>query len=159
MNKYITSSIVLITVIITITVLFKMVNYVGIVGEKVQSEKPIIICNPDAPIDQQQCYWTAHIHITVRVFHQGKELPIGYEQGNLQKGHTHAAKNLLHWHGLLPVNPSTKQILDSSVFRVDKIPTDLHIQLPGKPRFIVNGKEKEGSYEWNDGDTVEIYYE
>ncbi len=160
MNKYITSSLILIAVVSGIFILFKMVNYIGIVGEKVQSEKPTVICsNPNAPPDQQKCYWTAHIHTQVKVFHQGKEFPLGYEQGDLQKGHTHVTKNVLHWHGLLPVNPFTKQIIDSSAFRIDKIPLDLHIQLPGKPRFIVNGKEKDGSHKWKDGDTVEIYYD
>jgi len=137
-----------------------MVNYVGIIGEKVQSEKPMVICsNPNAPPGQQKCYWTAHIHVQVKVFHRSKEFSLGYEQGNLQKGHTHAKKNKLHWHGLLPADSSTKQITDSSVFRIDKIPEDLGIQLPGKPRFIVNDKEKDRSYRWKDGDTVEIYYD
>jgi hypothetical protein len=160
MNKYITNVLILIAAISGLFLLFKLVNYVGIVGENVQSEKPMVICsNQNASPDQQKCHWTAHIHAQVKIFHKGKEVSIGYEQGDLQKGHTHAKKNKLHWHGLLPVDPTTKQIIDSSEFRIEKIPNDLNIQLSGKRRFVVNGKEKDGSYEWKDGDIVEIYYE
>lgn len=159
MNKYITSGLVLIVVLLAGFIIFKLALRVGTAGENVQSEKPMVICSPhNAPADQQKCYWTAHIHVGVKIFNKGKEVPIGFEQGALEKGHTHAQKNKLHWHGLIPVDTKTKEF-DTSAFRIDKIPGDLKVSLPGNPRFIVNGKQEEGSYLWHDGDEVEIYYE
>ncbi len=159
MNKYISNGLILIMVLWAGFTIFKLAVRVGTVGENAQSEKPMVICSPqDAPADQQKCYWTAHIHTTVKIFSKGKEIPIGFEQGILEKGHTHAQKNKLHWHGLIPADPKTKEF-DKTAFRIDKIPGDLNISLPGTPRFIVNDKQEDGSYLWQDGDKVEIYYE
>lgn len=159
MHKYISSSLIIVGVVFAIFLLFKLVKHVGVTGEQVQSERPMVICSSQDALSSQRCYWTAHIHAQVSIFHKGKELDIGYEQGDLQRVHTHATKNKLHWHGLLSVDQSTKKITDTVAFRVDTIPQDLNIELKGDPSFIVNGIETDGAYQWQDGDKIEIYYE
>lgn len=129
-------------------------------GEKVQSEQPLVICNPPSvPPEQQTCYWTAHIHFTLKVLGEAREIPLGFELGDLRAMHTHAEKETVHWHGLIPVNPKTKEVTDWSILRVEKIPGDLKVSTEGTPRFIVNSKEVEPSYTWKDGDSIEIHYE
>lgn len=128
-------------------------------GEKVQSEKLLVICNPpQAPPEKQQCFWTAHIHAAVKVFKGGELVNLGFEQGDLNGVHTHSEKDLIHWHGLIPADAQTKEVKDWSALRVDKMPQDLGLTLEGQPRFFINGKEVEPSYTWQDEDAVEIRY-
>jgi len=129
-------------------------------GENVQSEKPLIICQPqDALPDQQKCFWTAHIHAHMQVFRGSTEIPVGFEQGELEKSHTHTEQNKIHWHGLIPVDPNTKEVKDWSLFKIENLPRDLKLSLEGQPKFIVNSKGVNPSYIWQDGDHVEIHYE
>lgn len=126
-------------------------------GERVQSEKPLVICQPpDAPPEQQQCFWTAHIHATVKVFMKGEEVPLGFEQGALEGPHTHAEKNKGHWHGLIPVDYQTREVKDWSALELSKIALGPQ---EGNRTFVVNGKEVDPSYIWKDGDSIEIHYQ
>lgn len=147
-------------VIVAIVGLFWFAKFFGAGGEKVKSEKPLAICQPqNAPPEQQKCFWTAHIHATVKLFKDGKELPVRFEEGKLEGQHTHSESNKLHWHGLIPVDPTTKEVTDWSALEVQKIITDFNLSQEGTPVFIVNSKEVEPSYIWQDGDTIEIHYE
>lgn len=146
-------------VIFAILGFFWLANFLGS-GEKTQSEKPLVICNPaNAPPEQQKCNWTAHIHATVRIFCKGKEIPVRFEEGVLESQHTHSELNKLHWHGLIPVDSTTKEVTDWSTLQVQKIVTDFKLPQDGVPKFIVNGKEVEPSFIWQDGDVIEIRYE
>lgn len=157
--KKVISLLILIFIIATIILFFVVAHYFGNI-ESVRSEKPIVICIPhDVPIQNQKCFWTAHIHAMVKVFKNNKEEPIGYEQGNLEDVHTHAEKNKLHWHGLIAVDKKTREVQDWSIFRIDNIPKNLGISIQENPRFKVNGQQQDGSYIWHDGDNIEIYYE
>lgn len=159
MNTKIKSIIALLVVAVAIIGFFKLANFLGS-GEKAQSEKPIVICQPqNAPPEQQTCNWTAHIHAMVRVFKQGKEIPVRFEEGELKGQHTHSEPNKLHWHGLIPVDPKTKEVTDWSSLEVQKIITDFKLSQERAPKFIVNGKEVKPSYIWQDGDAIEIHYE
>lgn len=159
MNRKIKSIITLLAVTAAILGFFWLADSLG-GGEKTQSEKPIVICQPqDAPPEKQSCNWTAHIHAVVRLFSKGKEIPVKFEEGPLEGQHTHAEPNKLHWHGLIPVDPKTKKVTDWSALQVQKIITDFNISQEGTLRFIVNDKEVEPSYMWQDGDTIEIHYE
>lgn len=153
-------SIIAITIVITAVVgFFWIANFFG-GGESVESEKPLVICPPqNAPPEQQKCNWTAHVHATVKVFKQGKEIPVSFEEGELEGQHTHSEPNKLHWHGLIPVDPKTKEVTDWSALEVQKIVTDFKLSQEGAPKFIVNNKEVEPSYIWQDSDTIEIHYE
>lgn len=152
------SILILVVVLLALLGLFWLANSLG-GGESVQSERPRVICQPpDAPPEQQQCFWTAHIHATVRVFKGTEEIPIGFEQGELEEEHTHAEKNKLHWHGLLPADPVTKEAKDMSALQVGTIPDDLKLSVDGQPTFVVNGVEVEPTYIWKDGDDIEIRY-
>ena len=125
-------------------------------GEKAESEKPIAICKPqNAPPERRECFWTAHIHATVKMFMKGEGVPLGFEEGVLEGSHTHAESDKIHWHGLIPVDPKTKEVSDWSALEVQKL-------IPPRettPKFIVNNKEVAPSYTWQDGDTIEIRYE
>ncbi len=137
---------------------FWIANFLGS-GEKSQSEKPLVICNPpNVSPEQQKCNWTAHIHFMLKVFKGSEVVPLKFEQGELSAQHTHSEINKIHWHGLIPVNSKTKEVTDWSVLEVQKIPTDLKLNIEGIPKFIVNGQEVEPSYIWKDGDTIEIHY-
>ena len=146
------SLLILVTVAAAILGFFWVANFLGS-GEKAQSEKPIVICKP------LECFWTAHIHATVRLFRKGTEIPVRFEAGELEGQHTHSEPNKLHWHGLIPVDPKTKEVADWSALEVQKIPADMNLSQRGTPKFIVNGKEVEPSTVWKDGDTIEIKYE
>lgn len=159
MNTKIKNIIGLLVVAVAIIGFFKLANFLGS-GEKAQSEKPIVICQPqNAPPEQQKCHWTAHIHATVKLFSKGEEIPIKFEEGVLEGQHTHSEPNKLHWHGLIPVDPKTTEVTDWSALQVQKIVTDFKPSEEGAPKFIVNGKEVEPSFIWQDGDTIEIHYE
>lgn len=139
--------------------LFWLGSFLGS-GEKVQSEKPIVICQPqNVPPSEQKCFWTAHTHAAVKAFKGDTEIPIGFEKGTLEEEHTHAEADTLHWHGLIPVDPISKEVKDWSALRVGNVPGDLKLSVAGTPKFIVNGKEVEPSYIWQDGDAIEIHYE
>lgn len=156
MNTKVKSIIALLVVIAAIIGFFKLANLLGS-GEKAQSEKPLVICQPqNAPPEQQKCNWTAHVHVTVKVFMKGEDASLGFEQGNLEGSHSHAEPDKLHWHGLIPVDPKTKEVVDWSAFEVSKLALGPQ---EGNRKFIVNGKEVEPSYIWRDGDTIEIRYE
>ena len=153
------SVIVIVFVIAAVIGFFWIAKFFGS-GENAQSEKPLVICNPPNVLpEQQKCSWTAHIHFHLNVFKRFQEIPIGFEQGDLQTTHTHAEKNLIHWHGLIPLNSNKKEVTDWSVLEIRKIPSDLKLNIDGTPKFIVNGKEADPSYIWKDGDHIEIRYE
>gem|GEM_PF-6964983 len=64
-------------------------------GEKAQSEMPLVICNPpNALPEQQKCNWTAHVHAIVRVFKNGAEMPVRFEEGKLEGQTDYTQK---HW--------------------------------------------------------------
>lgn len=152
------SMLFLLIIIVTISGFFWLASFLG-AGENIKSEKPLVICQPqNATPEQQKCFWTAHIHNSVKVFKGNEEIQIGFEQGELKGVHTHAEKNKFHWHGLLPVDPKTREVIDWSSLYVGNIPRDLKFSTEGTPMFIVNGKEVNRFYIWQDGDVIEILY-
>lgn len=159
MTKQLKSVFIIFFVAIAVGVFFWVAkNFGG--GEGVESEKPAVICKPQNALpENQQCFWTAHIHAEVKVFKNSEVVAIRFEQGELEKEHTHSELNKLHWHGLVAVDPRTREVKDWSSLRVDAIPKDLKLQIEGQPKFIVNSKEVDPSYIWQDGDMIEIRYE
>lgn len=150
---------ILVIVVAAILGFFWLADFLGS-GEKAESEKPIVICKPqNAPPEKQECLWTAHIHATVKVFKNDKEIPIRFEQGKLEEEHTHSEQNKIHWHGLIQVSPKTKEVEDWSSLAVSTIPDSLKLSVEGIPQFLVNGKEVDPSHIWQDGDIIEIRYE
>lgn len=128
-------------------------------GEGVESEKPVIICKPqNAPPEQQECFWTAHIHADIKVFQDNKEIPSSFEVGELEGVHTHAEKNKLHWHGLISADPKTKGVSDWSPLSVEQLLKDMRIAIEDGPQIIVNGEEVGLMSIWHDGDIIEIRY-
>ena len=133
-------------------------------GEKgVTTEKPITTCQPEnAPPEKQKCYYTAHVHLTLKIIENGQEVALSFEKGDLQKSHTHAEKDKIHWHATLPVDPKTKQITDYSALKLKAVLDEFKINYQGKKvTVLVNEQEKkEGvDYIWQDGDSVEVRIE
>jgi hypothetical protein len=158
MSKQIKSVIIIIFVVVAAAGFFWVAKFFGS-GEGVESEKPAVICKPqNAPPESQECFWTAHIHATVRVFKGADEIPVKFEEGELGGQHTHSEPNKLHWHGLIPVSPNTKEVTDWSALQVQRIVSDFNLSQGGTPKFIVNGKVVDPSYIWQDGDVMEIRY-
>lgn len=130
-------------------------------GEKgVSTEKPITTCQPEnAPPDKQKCYYTAHSHLSLRVQIDGKTQDLSFEKGDLQKSHTHAEKNKIHWHATLPVDPKTKKVTDYSSLKLKKVLDEFQIDYQGKKVMVVvnNQAKTEGvEYIWQDGDMIEV---
>jgi len=150
--------IVLALIIIAVGFLFYIAKSFG--GEEnAESENPLTICQPqNASPEQQNCYWTAHIHATIKITKSGGKVQIEFEQGELEEGHTHAEENKLHWHGLLSVDSQTKEVIDWSPLYVSKILDNLGILIEGYPKYILNGEEVNSDYIWQDGDVIEIQY-
>jgi hypothetical protein len=122
-------------------------------GESVESEKSAVVCRGES-----ECFWTAHIHATVGVFQVETKIPVRFEQGELEGQHTHSESNTLHWHGLIPVDPKTKEVTDWSQLTILQLLKDLDLSIEDGPKIIVNGKGVDLSYVWEDGDTIEIRY-
>ncbi|MFY9484886.1 MAG: hypothetical protein WAP74_04750 [Patescibacteria group bacterium] len=159
MTKQVKNVLLLLLVAVTVLTFFWLAEFLGS-GERAQSEKPLVICQPqNAPPEQQKCNWTAHIHATIRLFSGGKEIPVKFEEGVLEGQHTHSEPNKLHWHGLTPVDPKNKEVTDWSALQVKKIVTDFKPSQQGALKFIVNDKEVDPSYIWKNGDIIEIHYE
>jgi hypothetical protein len=131
-------------------------------GEKgVESQKPITYCQTD------KCYYTAHPHMELRVTQDGVVKDLGYEQGDLQKPHTHAEKNVIHaeknvihWHSTLSVDPHTKEVTDYSPLKLKVALMEMGINYEGKNiKVSVSSVEKQEGLEyiWQDGDKVEVF--
>lgn len=158
------SNIVLIVfVIVGLVAFFYVANRFSGGEKEVSTEKPITTCQPEnAPPDKQKCYYTAHSHIVLNVIIDGTKVDLSFEKGGLERSHTHAEKNKIHWHATLPVDPQTKQITDYSALKLKAVLDELQINYQGKKvTVLVNGQEKsEGlDYIWQDGDTVEVKIE
>lgn len=123
-------------------------------GEKgVTSQKPITTCQGN------RCFYTSHPHFHLKLNVAGKQQDLPFEKGNLQKSHTHAEKNTIHWHATLPVDPNNKQVIDWSPLKLAVVLDEIAIIYQGKSvKVMVSGQEKrEGlDYVWQDGDDVEI---
>lgn len=150
--KKLSSILILIIVIAAIAGVFWFAGRFG-GGEDVKSEKPTIVCKED------ECFWTAHMHATVKIFDKGEQVNLTFEQGKLEEEHTHSDQGKLHWHGLIPVDPGNREVKDWSALKVENLPKDLGLKISGEPKFIVNGKEVKADYIWKDGDNIEIRYE
>jgi len=94
-----------------ITAAFSMASFFKAEEQGVRSQKPIIFCQPqNAKPENQKCFFTTHVdtYLTIKIWGEEKNLP--FEKGNLTKAHTHAGRNKVHWHSLIPVDPATREL-------------------------------------------------
>ena len=174
---------VLATVIIFVSYL--ATHFTGETG--IKSDKGITFCQPirqaqgepeNAPPREQKCYFTAHwhVHADIKICDETKIFP--YETGDLQKLHTHVETNKIHWHGLLPVDPVTRQITDESQLKLSNLFTELKIPIAndgiysfkngdaclngrvGSLKVIINNTEQKDflNYILKDGDHIKIEF-
>jgi len=90
---------------------FYMASFFKAEEQGVRSQKPIIFCQPqNAKPENQKCFFTTHVdtYLTIKIWGEEKNLP--FEKGNLTKAHTHAGRNKVHWHSLIPVDPATRKL-------------------------------------------------
>lgn len=163
--------------LLTIFISFLATHFTGESG--VKSDKGIVFCQPEnAPVEQQKCFFTAHwhFHFDIEVCGQKKILP--FEKGDLQKLHNHVEKNKVHWHGLLPANPKTKNITDFSDVKLSNVFKELSVPITsnsiydfkngdkcpdgatGSLKFFVNNEEKKDfmNYILKDKDKITIEF-
>lgn len=138
-----TNIIILLFVAATVIVFvsYLATHFTGETG--ILSDKGITFCQPEnAPPDRQKCYFTAHwhAHADIKVCDQVRVLP--YETGDLEKFHTHVETNKFHWHGLLPVNPATREITDYSQMKMSNLFSELKVPI-----------SSDGIYTFKNGDT------
>ncbi len=142
-RKEVRTNIIILLFALTLMVIFASYLATHFTGESgIKSEQGLTFCQPeDAPPEQQRCYFTAHWHtfFDVKICGQPRVLP--FETGDLLRLHTHVETNKVHWHGLLPVDPFTKQITDFSGLRLRNVFEELKIP-------VANG----GIYGFKDGD-------
>lgn len=145
----------------------------------IKSEEGIVFCQPEnAPPESQKCFFTAHWHMIFDVKICGETKIFPFETGELTKLHTHVETNKVHWHGLLPVDPFTKNITDFSDLKLGNIFSELKIPIsnegiynfkngdkcpdgtPGQLRVFVNGEQKENflDYVLRDGDRIKAEF-
>lgn len=134
-----TNIIILLFVLATVIVFvsYLATHFTGETGTK--SDEGITFCQPEnAPPAEQKCYFTGHhhVHADIKVCGETKIFP--YETGDLEKLHTHVQTNKVHFHGLLPVDPTTKQITDKSQLKMSNLFAELKI--PIAPDGIYNFK-------------------
>lgn len=106
---------IFILVIILFFSLFYMASYFRKQEEQIRSENPITFCQaPKAPLEEQKCYFTTHIHffLTIKIFGEERNLQ-KFEYGLLNGFHTHYEENKIHWHALLLVDSVTKEPLEN----------------------------------------------
>jgi len=166
---------VLATVIIFVSYL--ATHFTGETG--IRSDKGITFCQPEnAPPDQQKCFFTAHWHMHADIKICGEPKVLSYETGDLEKLHTHVETNKVHWHGLLPVSPTTKEVTDYSQMKMSNLFSELKVPISnsgiydfenggicpngrvGNLKVSVNGQEQKDflSYILKDGDHIKIEF-
>lgn len=179
-KPYLGSILMLLFVVAAFGALYYVAKFFQGEEEQVRSEKPIIFCQPEnAPPEEQQCWFTTHIHVypTVRVF--GKERPLPFEKGDLSKHHTHSQENKIHWHKLVEVDPVTKGVPEEE-FKLGKVFDDMGIYFtqdgvfdhrvgeinpqtgqPAELKMLVNGEPNDQfrEYGWKDKDRIDIIFE
>jgi hypothetical protein len=126
-----------------------------------------------------QCFWTAHIHTWVRINICGKDKELPEFVGPLSSIHTHAGKNILHWHDKLMIDPETREFRDTRVltigfgletlsipFMTDGIMEEKNGDLCpdgsiGSLKFFVNGAPLPPNpfYAWKNRDIIDIIFD
>lgn len=107
-----------ILILVFVAVLFVGVFYMTSIlrerEEKIRSESPIVFCvPPQAQPENQECFFTTHVHYHITLIENGTEKTLPFENGPLERFHTHFEKNKVHWHSLMPVDPETKEHLET----------------------------------------------
>ena len=106
--------------LIVVSISYLAAHFTGESG--IESERELTFCQPEnAPPDQQKCYFTAHWHINFDVKICDETKLLAYETGDLKELHTHVETDKVHWHGLLPVDPKTKEITDYSSLQLKSV--------------------------------------
>lgn len=130
-KKEVRTNILILLFVLAAVIIFVSYLATHFTGETgIKSDEGITFCQPEnAPPEQQKCYFTGHhhVHADIKVCDQTKIFP--YETGDLEKLHTHVETNKVHFHGLLPVDPGTKEITDESQLKLSNLFAELKIPI------------------------------
>lgn len=121
----------------------------------------------------EQCFWSAHIHIDVPIQICGENYVLPKFKGPLTDDHTHGDENIIHWHDKIAFDADKKQFLEPAPFTLNLIFKALELPITdegmlGKKdgdlcrgiasiwKVIVNGALNPNwrTYEWKDHDIV-----
>lgn len=126
----------------------------------VRVEKPLIYCQPQEALpEQQKCFYTAHDHFQLILVIDEKKQEIGFEKGDLQRSHSHAEKDKIHWHSLLAVNSTTRRVVDWTPHSLKAALQDLGYNNFGNNVIVIVNKQVENQrldYIWQDRDIIEV---
>ena len=131
------------------------------------AEEGIVTCA------NEQCFWSAHIHVAVPIKICGKEYSLEKFKGPLADVHTHGEENVIHWHDKLPYDPENKVFLEPTPFALGTTLENQGILVDGDKIFgktdgdlcggeksswkvFSNGKHLSDwqGYEWKDRDIL-----
>ncbi len=69
----------------------------------------------------EECFWSAHIHVNVPIQICGEKYSLSKFKGPLADSHTHGDENIIHWHDKILFDAEKKQFLESSPFALNLI--------------------------------------
>jgi len=121
----------------------------------------------------EQCFWSAHIHINVPIQICNEKYVLPKFKGPLADDHTHGDENIIHWHDKIPFDAEKRQFSEPTPFTLNLIFKTL--ELPITEESLLNKKDGDkcrslaaawkvfvngvlrpdwGNYEWKDKDIV-----
>ena len=127
------------------------------------AESGIISCN-----DAGECNIAMHIHADIYAEVCGKKINFPLEKGDLSGQHTHKERDLMHFHGITPIDPKTNELLRPEDFAIREFLKQIEFEFPencnGEPaeiKLFVNNEERKEllDYPWKDGDKLKITFE
>lgn len=68
-----------------------------------------------------ECFWSAHIHLYIPIQICGKEYSLSKFKGPLSGRHTHGDENIIHWHDKVAFDADKNQFLGPNPFALELI--------------------------------------
>lgn len=130
-------------------------------------------------LENESCYWTAHIHAYLPTSICGQEYRLPIEQGPLGGPHTHEEKNIAHWHDRLNYDQKSGQITETEPLTVSTFFESINVVLTnqsiadkkngdlcpvgaaGTLKAFVNGQYTPDivSHIWQDKEVISIFFD
>ncbi|OGI95700.1 hypothetical protein A2917_00035 [Candidatus Nomurabacteria bacterium RIFCSPLOWO2_01_FULL_42_17] len=129
----------------------------------------------------EQCFWSAHIHLNVPIQICGEEYALPKFKGSLADHHTHGDENVIHWHDKVAFDAEKKQFSGPTPFVLDLIFKNLGLPITDESllnkkdgdachgfistwKVFINGVLHSGhsdwrNYEWKDRDIIMFIFD
>ncbi len=121
----------------------------------------------------EECFWSAHIHVNVPIQICGQKYILPKFKGPLSGLHAHGDENIIHWHDKIAFNAKERKFLEPTSFALNLIFKTPELQIaddsllnkkdgdlcrgaPSAWKVFVNETETSDwrNYEWKDRDIV-----